>query len=121
MNIEGKVNNFEATIDPIQLKIISRFFAQLMQFQKILKSVMTELGLNPQIPNLNLSRRDSKGKSGNYDLFSSVMISISEPSKPIPSAEINIYNNMMQFPDMQKAATEFNENAVMQLRSSGDF
>lgn len=28
---------------------------------------------------------------------------------------------MMQSPEMQKAATEFNENAVMQLRSSGDY
>lgn len=81
---------------------------------------MAELGLGPQIPNINLSRRDSKGKSGNYDLLSSVMISISEPSKPI-SAELNIYNSMMQSPEMQKAATEFNQNAAIQLRSSGDF
>lgn len=28
---------------------------------------------------------------------------------------------MMQSPEMLKAANEFNEKAVMQLRSSGDF
>ena len=33
------------TIDPIQLKIISRFFAQIKQFQKVFESVMIELGL----------------------------------------------------------------------------
>lgn len=121
MNIEGKINNFEATIDPIQLKIISRFFAQLMQFQKILKSVMTELGLSPQIPNLNLSRRDSKGKSGNHDLMSSIMVSISEPSKQLASAEMNIIDNVVHSPEIQKDKTEFNESALLQLRSSGDF
>lgn len=38
--IEGRIGSIEATIDPIQLKIFSRFLAQIQQFQKILKSVM---------------------------------------------------------------------------------
>ena len=46
-----------------------------MQFQKILKSVMAEMGLNSLAA--TLTRKDSKGKSGNYDLFSSLMMSIS--------------------------------------------
>jgi hypothetical protein len=33
------------------------------------------MGLNPQVPE-NLNKKDSKGKSGNYDLFSSIMMSI---------------------------------------------
>jgi len=38
--IEGRIGSIEATIDPIQLKIFSRFIAQIQQFQKVLKSVM---------------------------------------------------------------------------------
>ena len=45
MDIEGKIGNVEMTIDPIQLKIVSRFFAQIKQFQKVFKSVMIELGI----------------------------------------------------------------------------
>jgi hypothetical protein len=70
--IEGKISNFEATVDPIQLKILTRFIAQLHQFQRILKSVMAELGIG-QVP-LGMSRKDSKGKSGTHDFFSSIMM-----------------------------------------------
>lgn len=119
LSVEGHVGHLEATVDPIQLKILTRFMAQLRQFQRILKSVMAELGLG-QGP-LGLSRRDSKNKSSSHDFFSSIMMmSISEPSKPLPSAEVNIYNSIMQSPEMLKAATEFNQTAVEQLRSSGN-
>ena len=117
--IEGKVNHIEATLDPIQLKILSRFMAQIRQFQRILKTVMAELGL-AQVPALGLSRRDSRGKSISHDLFSSIMISISE-QKQAPSTEVNLYNSMMQSPEMLKAAAEFNQNAAEQLRNSGSF
>jgi hypothetical protein len=109
--IEGKVSSFEATLDPIQLKILTRFLAQIKQFQRIFKSVMAELGLNQ--PLLGMSRRDSKNKSGTHDLFSSmIMMSISEPSKQAPSAEIGLLNSMMQSPELLKAAAEFNQTAA---------
>ncbi len=66
-----------------------------------------------------MSRKDSKGKSGNYDLFSSIMMSIVEPA--VPSAEVGLLNSMMLSPEMKEAANQFNKNAVEQLRSSGDF
>lgn len=47
LNIEGGIGSIEATVDPIQLKILSRFVAQLKQFQKVFKSVMIELDLIP--------------------------------------------------------------------------
>lgn len=72
LSIEGRMSNFEAIMDPIQLKILTRFIAQLRQFQRILKSVMAELGIG-QVP-LGLSRKDSKGKSGAHDFFSSIMM-----------------------------------------------
>jgi hypothetical protein len=65
-----------------------------------------------------LTRKESKGKSGNYDLFSSIMMSISEPSKN--AAEGNILNDLMHSKEMTQAAEEFNQSAVAQLRSSGE-
>lgn len=40
MNVEGRIGSIETIIDPIQLKIFSRFIVQIQQFQKILKSVL---------------------------------------------------------------------------------
>lgn len=79
---------------------------------------MQEMGLNKQVV-LSMSRKDSKGKSGNYDLFSSIMMSIAEPTAP--SAEMGILNSMMLSPQMKEASNQFNKNVVEQLRSSGDF
>ena len=84
--------------------------AQIRQFQRILKAVMAELGL-AQVPDWGLSGSDSRGKSISRDLFSSIMISISE-QKQAPSTEANLYNSMMQSPEMLKAAAEFNQNAA---------
>lgn len=83
--IEGRIGSLELTVDPIQLKIITRFVAQLQQFQKIFKSVMIELGLI-SIDNLGVSRqsveftmsRNSSGgpKSNSLDLFASIIMNI---------------------------------------------
>ena len=88
------------TIDPIQLKIISRFFAQLKQFQKVFQSVMIELGLKSEQNELNtLVKKDSKSKPSN-DLLSSIMISMTDMSnlRNSVSKETEIYNSMMQVP-----------------------
>jgi hypothetical protein len=86
-----------------------------MQFQKILKSVMAEMGLNSLAA--TLTRKDSKGKSGNYDLFSSLMMSISEPSSKTAN-DGKLLNDLMQSKEMTQAAEEFNQSAAAQLRGS---
>lgn len=105
MDIEGKIGNVEMTIDPIQLKIVSRFFAQIKQFQKVFKSVMIELGIKNQQNELTgLVKKDSKSKP-NHDLLSSIMISITENNlRNSTSKETEIYNSMMQVPQLASAA-----------------
>ena len=89
MNIEGKIGCMEATIDPIQLKILSRFIIQLQQFQRVFKSVMVELGLM-SIDTLGVSRqsidftmsrsssREKGHKSSAISLFASMMMNIDQ-------------------------------------------
>jgi len=40
MTIEGTIGNVAMTINPIQLKIITRIFAQIKQFRKVFSGVM---------------------------------------------------------------------------------
>ena len=54
-------------------------------------------------------------KSISQDLFSFIMIRTLEPN---PFSDTNLYNSMMQSPEMLINATEFNLNAAEQLRSS---
>ena len=76
------MSNAELTIDPIQLKIISRFIAQINQFQKVLRGVMGDLGLEQSV---NLERKPSK--SNNNDLFSSIIMTFEQPSRSSKSTE----------------------------------
>jgi hypothetical protein len=39
------IGNIEVMIDPIQLKILSRFVVQINQFKQILKIIMEDLNL----------------------------------------------------------------------------
>ncbi len=75
------------------------------------------MGLNSLATTLN--RRDSKGKSGSTDLFSSLMMSISEPASKNAS-EGKLLNEMLQSKEMTQAAEEFNQSAAAQLRGSGE-
>jgi hypothetical protein len=45
--MKGNINFLEATLDPVQIKIISRFVAQISQFQKIVKMVYGEFNQDP--------------------------------------------------------------------------
>lgn len=122
LSVDAKLPFLEVTVDPIQLKVLSRFLAQMAEFQRILKSVLAELGLGSlgQSVGLTLSRRGSKGKSATMDLFSSVALMIAEPQLRVSSGEGDLYKSIIMNSEMAQAATEFNSNALAQLARSGE-
>ena len=126
LNIDGKIGSIEATIDPIQLKILTRFIIQLQQFQKVFKSVMIQLGLmsidplgvsKQSISDLTMSRSSSKEKghkSNPLALFASIVMNINEPAKNV-SQPMDLYSSIAGKPELQISANEFNQNAQMKL------
>lgn len=76
--MKGNINFLEATVDPVQLKIISRFVAQINQFQKIVKMVYAEFSQDPTAKEgVNLNRNSKDSKSFTADLFTSFSLMIS--------------------------------------------
>lgn len=66
-------------VTPVQIKILSRFVAQIMQFKKILDSIIQQLKLETnQSVGLIKKKSNSEFKSGNNDLFSSIMMSLND-------------------------------------------
>lgn len=71
--------NIELMLNAIQIKIISRFVAQIMKFKKILEMIMHELKVENSESISILSKKKSKDmiqKNGNIDLFSSIMMNL---------------------------------------------
>lgn len=131
LNIEGGIGSIEATVDPIQIKILSRFIVQLQQFQKVFKSVMVELnlitndnyGVSGQSIDFTMSRTSSaeKGhKSPTLDFFSSMVMSISEHNRPLSSKHTDFYSSIVAKPELRHSAQDFNETAVKELAKSGE-
>ena len=74
------------------------------------------LGVSRQSIDLTLSRNNSSGhKSGTYDLFASMMMSINEPGKHINKHK-DIYANIATKPELKGAADEFNQEACKGLK-----
>lgn len=71
--------NIELMLNAIQIKIISRFVAQTMEFKKILEMIIHELKVENSESISILSKKKSKDmiqKSGKIDLFSSIMMNL---------------------------------------------
>ena len=65
-------------INPVQLKVLSRFIVQILEFKKIFSSIIEEL---KDVTNgeINLNKQKSQESSNyNSDFFSSIVVSISQ-------------------------------------------
>ena len=74
-------------MDPIQLKILSRFLIQVKQFKKIFNQVMDELGIKSQMGQNSGDKSQSMlratlTKSTSQDIFSSMIMSVNEYHMP---------------------------------------
>lgn len=70
---------------------------------------LDNLGVSRQSVDFNLSRNNSGGhKTTTFDLFSSVVMSINEPTKH-PNKHLDLYASIATKPELKGAANNFNQ------------
>ena len=79
VSLKLEFESIEAMINPVQLKVLSRFIVQILEFKKIFSSIIEELKETTN-GEINLNKKQSQQESNYYnsDFFSSIVVSISQ-------------------------------------------
>jgi hypothetical protein len=108
-------------VNPIQIKVISRFIVQIIEFKKILDKILLEL---KEVNNesLYISKKnngDSSRKNGNVDFFTSIMMSFSNdmPGQLYGKDNNDMFKSIMEDDKMMKESVrQFNLECEQKMK-----